>query len=70
MRRVLHLAAAATLLSASAWAQGPSRKIGELELQLLGIQATVDPANPTVPKNVASGVRIVVTAGGRTLDAP
>lgn len=68
MRRVLHLAAAAILLSASAWAQSPSRKIGELELQLLGIQASVDPTNPTVPKNIASGVRVVVTAGGRTLD--
>jgi len=52
-----------------AWAQGPARKLGELELKLLGIQASADPANPTVPKNVASGIRVVATAGGQALDA-
>jgi hypothetical protein len=49
-------------------AQGP-RKIGELELQLLGVSAAVEPVNPTVPKNTASAVRIVVRAGGSELSA-
>src|SRR6185503_18239540 len=45
----------------------PLRKIGEMELSLLGVSATVDPLNPVVPKNIASGVRIVVSAGGQQL---
>lgn len=51
----------------SVLAQTPPRKIGELELTLGGISATVTPSNPTIPKNIASGVQIVVTSGGATL---
>jgi hypothetical protein len=44
-------------------AQAPLRKIGEMELSLLGVSATVEPLEPVVPKNIASAVRIVVRAG-------
>jgi hypothetical protein len=45
------------------------RKIGELELTLGGLSATVSPAHPTIPKNLSGGVQIVVRSGGATLDA-
>ena len=48
-------------------AQTSLRKIGELELQVQGISATVQPANPTIPKNTAAGVRIVVNTPSGTL---
>src|SRR5689334_13995235 len=52
-----------------AYAQQPTsiRKIGELDLPLTGLSATVVPVNPVVPKNVAAGVRIVVNAGSGPL---
>jgi hypothetical protein len=43
------------------------RKIGEMELKLLGLSATVDPPHPVVPKNIPSAVRIVVKAGSAEL---
>ena len=39
------------------------RKLGELELLLSGLSATVDPVKVTVPKNTASGVRISIRTG-------
>ncbi|HEY6351400.1 MAG TPA: Ig-like domain-containing protein, partial [Candidatus Angelobacter sp.] len=45
------------------------RKIGELELQVQGVSATVQPANPVIPKNTAAGVRIVVTSPSGTLSS-
>lgn len=48
-------------------ARAELRKIGEMELALVGLSATVDGARPAIPKNVASGVRIIVTAGGTPL---
>ncbi|MBN2369323.1 MAG: carboxypeptidase regulatory-like domain-containing protein [Vicinamibacteria bacterium] len=45
------------------------RKLGQLRLEILGIQATIDPAEPVVPKGIASGVRIVVSRGGVPLTA-
>ena len=48
-------------------AQTSLRKIGELELQVQGISATVQPANPTIPKNTPAGVRIVVSTPSGTL---
>lgn len=45
----------------------PLRKIGELRLALVGLTATVDPGRPSVPKNIASGVRIRVQGGGQVL---
>lgn len=59
----------AILASTPANAAAPFRKIGEMELRLAGISATVDPVNPVIPKNLVSGVRIVVTAGGAPLSA-
>ncbi|MBY0495129.1 MAG: carboxypeptidase regulatory-like domain-containing protein [Cyanobacteria bacterium] len=43
------------------------RKIGEMELALVGLSATVDGARPAIPKNVASGVKILIRGGGGTL---
>jgi hypothetical protein len=42
-------------------AQTTLRKIGELRLPVQSISATVQPANPTIPKNTAAGIRIVVS---------
>src|SRR5215467_7501035 len=50
-------------------AQTSLRKIGELELQVQGVSATVQPANPTIPKNTAAGVRIVVTSPSGVLSS-
>jgi len=55
--------------SVPAAAQAPLRKIGEMEVALVGLHATVDPVNPTVPKNTASAVRVVVKAGDQELSA-
>ena len=43
------------------------RKIGEMELKLLGVNATVDPVHPVVPKNIPSAIRILIRAGGAEL---
>lgn len=51
------------------WGQSAPRKIGELELTLGGLTATVTPANPVIPKNLQGGVQIVVQSGGTTLTA-
>ena len=50
-------------------AQAPLRKIGEMELQLSGLGAVLDPVNPVVPKNTPAGVQVIVRAGGRQLTA-
>ena len=64
---LLVTAALACLAAVPAEAQAPLRKIGEMELSLLGVSATVDPLEPVVPKNIASAVRIVVRAGATEL---
>ncbi len=50
-------------------AQTTLRKIGELKLPVQSISATVSPANPTIPKNTAAGVRIVVSTPSGTLSS-
>jgi len=45
----------------------PYRKIGEMELRLFGVTATLDPVHPVVPKNIPSAVRILVRAAGAEL---
>ncbi len=50
-------------------AQTDQRTIGQMKLKIGGVTANVSPAAPVVPKNIASGVRIVVTAGGIELSA-
>jgi len=62
-------ALASGLLPAPAAAQAPLRKIGEMELQLAGLGASLDPVNPVVPKNTPAGVQVIVRAGGRQLTA-
>ena len=47
--------------------QAPQVKIGSLDLAIGGIQATVTPASPVIPKNIASGVQVVVTQNGKQL---
>lgn len=51
------------------WAQTSQRKIGELELAVGGLTAGVSPAEPVIPKNISSGIRINVTAGGNEMSA-
>src|SRR5580704_7486623 len=43
--------------------------IGTLDLTVGGISATVTPTVPVIPKDIASGVQVVVTQGGQTLSA-
>jgi hypothetical protein len=62
-RRVLLLAILSLFLAATASAQFKPRKLGELELLLSGLSATVDPIQVTVPKNTASGVRVSIRGG-------
>jgi len=58
------------LLSKFAFSQVSLRKIGEIETQIQGLSAAVQPANPTIPKNTPAGVRIVVsTASGQVSSA-
>ncbi|HKY21469.1 MAG TPA: carboxypeptidase regulatory-like domain-containing protein, partial [Vicinamibacterales bacterium] len=45
------------------YAQTPFRKIGEMELAVVGMSATPDPAVPVLPKNTPSGVRIAIRSG-------
>jgi len=59
----------ALLLATLACAQTPQTKIGSLDLTIGGIQATVTPAKPVIPKNIASGVQVVVTQNGKQLSA-
>ncbi len=47
--------------------EAQQRKLAEFDIPLLGISATVEPANPVIPKNVASAVRIVIRAGTQQL---
>jgi hypothetical protein len=65
------LAAWATYLVSPADASTASRlpNITSFDISILGLAATVDPLEPTVPKNVESGVRIVVKSGARVLTA-
>jgi len=49
--------------------QQTAQTMGSLDLPIGGIQATVTPAEPTIPKNVASGVQVVVTQNGTPLTA-
>ncbi len=48
---------------APSMAEAQFRKIGEMELRLMGVNATVESIDPVVPKHTPSGVRIVVRAG-------
>ena len=50
-----------------AWTQTTPVTIGQLDLTVGGLSATVTPAQPVIPKNVSSGVQIVVTQNGQTL---
>jgi hypothetical protein len=51
------------------FAQTPTRKLGQLRLSVVGVSATLDPGSPVVPKNTASGVRVVVRSGDVELSA-
>ena len=44
-------------------AQTPLRKIGEMDLAIVGVSAIVDPPRLTVPKNIPTGVPITVRGG-------
>src|SRR5437868_7992812 len=55
------------VLASALSAQAQQRKLAEFDIPLFGISATVSAANPVVPKNVASAVRIVIRAGDQQL---
>src|SRR5688572_18590162 len=42
-------------------------KLAEIDIPLLGVSANVEPANPVIPKNVASAVRVVLRSGTQEL---
>src|ERR1700680_772513 len=50
-----------------AFTQTTPVKIGQLDLTVGGLSATVTPPQPVIPKNVSSGVQMVVTLNGQTL---
>lgn len=50
-----------------AWTQTTPVKIGQLDLTVGGLSATVTPAQPVIPKNISSGVQFVVTLNGQSL---
>jgi Bacterial Ig-like domain/Carboxypeptidase regulatory-like domain len=60
------LSLTALLFGTLVCAQTPT-KIGSLDLSIGGLQATVTPSQPVIPKNIASGVQIVVSQNGQTL---
>jgi hypothetical protein len=60
------LSLAALLFGTLVSAQTPT-KIGSLDLSIGGLQATVTPSQPVIPKNIASGVQVVVSQNGQTL---
>ena len=51
----------------SSFGQSVQTKIGSLDLTIGGLQATVTPASPVIPKNISSGVQVVVTQNGQQL---
>ena len=53
----------ACVLGGDAFAQAPFRKIGQLDLTILGLTAAPEQSNPVVPKNTASGLRVDVLGG-------
>ena len=55
--------AVSSLLGVSS-AEAQYRKIGEMELRLSGVSATVENPEPVVPKHTPGGIRILVRAGG------
>jgi len=63
------LSLVAFLLASVSFAQTQQTKIGSLDLRIGGIQATVTPAQPVIPKNIASGVQVVVTQNGQLMSA-
>ena len=72
--RLIHFSVL-TLLVACGWGLNlsaqhsvPLRKIGELELAIRGLSATTE-SRLTVPKNVASGIRVAVRAGANEVSA-
>ncbi len=62
-RKLLLVSLCAVLLGMPAQAQTALRKIGEMDLTLLGLTATVDNPAPVVPKNTPSGIRVIFKAG-------
>ena len=59
----------ACMAAASLSAQGPLRKIGEMQLAVVGLSATLETVNPVVPKNTPAGVRVVVRGGAGEIAA-
>jgi hypothetical protein len=57
--------AVVALASWSSTVTGQSlRKIGELQLSIVGVSASIEPAAPVVPRNTPAGVRVVIRSAG------
>src|SRR6185295_11068077 len=67
--KVLAIAAVVLGSSVPAPAATVARSLTELQVALYGLSAGVEPARPIVPKQTASGIRIVVKAAGKTLSS-
>lgn len=63
------LALGCQLAAAQSPSSTPLRKIGEMEVSMVSVSAAAEPSNLVVPKNTASGVRVVVRSGGERLSA-
>src|SRR3954467_4682085 len=55
------------VLGGAVTAQVQQRKLAEFDIPLSGVSATIDPAAPVFPKNVAAAVRVVLKSGTQTL---
>src|SRR5689334_15566620 len=65
--RVFVVACAIFLLAPIAALAKALTRVGSFDVSLAGLSATVDPAEPVVPKNTESGVHIVVQRGDHQL---
>jgi hypothetical protein len=63
------VAVIALAASVPARAATAARSLTELQVALYGLGVGVEPSQPIVPKQTASGIRVVVKAGGKTLSA-
>jgi hypothetical protein len=69
LSRVVVTVAAVLSWGAVVGAEPALHSLGEIDIPVLGLTAGIDPADPIVPKETASGLRIVVQTGGQTLSA-
>src|SRR5207247_129449 len=67
MTRIASIGVIVLALTGVLSAQAQQRKLAEFDIPLFGVTATIDPASPVFPKNVAAGVRVVMRSGNQQL---